>query len=153
MPIKIFITNITKEEILSIIEYYNSTKHSYEPNLKFLPCKEGGFKLDIGIDEYIKKYKKYGYYSITIKQIRFYQNILVSYYNYPGFSKSEEWRLYLAISNTIGRENVKWYESFSGALNSNQDVTPSSTNIKNYIYRSSSTNSLDEIWRPARIRI
>lgn len=151
MPIKVLINHIKKEDILAILDYYNTTKQSGEPNLGVLPCKEGGFKLDIDINTFIQKYKKYGGNIPPIKQIRFHNNILVSYYNFPGFSDSEEWRLYLAIVYSIGRENVKWYNSYSGAIISSPNIKRSPSS--GMILRSRSTNSLDDIWHVPRVRL
>lgn len=117
MPIKVTTSRITLDEIHLILDHYNTNKPANDAYLAYLPCKEGGFKLDISIDEFLGKYKRYGCQSQTpIKQLRWNRNILVSYYNYPGFSPEEESRLFHAMSVVLGRENVRHYETFSAAL-------------------------------------
>ena len=118
MPIKVATKYITSEEIQAIIQNYNYNKPTTEPSIEYLQCSEGGFKLYIGIHEFNKKYKRYGGYTRNgpVKQLRWNRNILVSYYNYPGFSPDEELRLFRAMCDILGRENVEYYETFSSAL-------------------------------------
>lgn len=142
MPIKVTKSRINLDEIRLIIDYYNTNKSENEAFLAYLPCKEGGFKLDISIDEFLGKYKRYGCQHTPIKQLRWNRNILVSYYNYPGFSPEEESRLFNAMSVVLGRENVIHFETFSAALLASPSVRIRSSPG---FYRSMSLGNLDSL--------
>jgi hypothetical protein len=114
---------LTLEEIAHIIEHYNNHKLPNESCLEYLQCKEGGFILHITPTELRQKYKYYNCKHIPVKQIRWNQNILASYFNYPGFTQQEEFRLFQSISSVLekqdvgeGTENrsiVQYFETFS----------------------------------------
>ena len=118
-----YIRYLTLEEIAYIIEHYNNHKLQNESCLEYLQCKEGGFILHITPTELRKKYKYYNCKHIPVKQIRWNQNILASYFNYPGFTQQEEFRLFQSISSVLekqdvgeGTENrsiVQYFETFS----------------------------------------
>lgn len=116
MPIKIAVNRITSEEIKEILNYYNSHKQIDDANLEYLNCNEGGFKLTLPIKEYVKKYTRNGFQIIHSKQMRWHFNLLVAYYNHPSFNKNEEELLYISMQRVLGRENVKWYDSYSSAI-------------------------------------
>lgn len=118
-----YIRYLTLEEIAYIIEHYNNHKLQNESCLEYLQCKEGGFILHITPTELRQKYKYYNCKHIPVKQIRWNQNILASYFNYPGFTQQEEFRLFQSISSVLekqdvgeGMENrsiVQYFETFS----------------------------------------
>jgi hypothetical protein len=116
MPIKVLVKKISKPEIQEILDYYNHLKLPGEPALGYLSCSEGGFKLDLSMNDYIKHYKRYGGRNPPMKQIRWNNNLLVSYYNYPAFSAEEENRLYLAMIHVLGKEKIRFYKTFSDAI-------------------------------------
>ena len=116
MPIKVAKHKITQNEIKDIIEFYNANKPQSETTLQYFSCKEGGFRLvPIGSRDTYRTTNLH-------KQLRWYRNVLVSYYNYPGFSEEEEQLLFQAMSITLGPQNVKHYKAFSIAITSSPSI-------------------------------
>lgn len=100
MPIKIYTEKISFENLQKIINYYNEKKEPNSPKIHYLNCGNGGFII----------------YDKKIKQMRWYYHVLVGYYNYPTFTMEEEYLLYQAMQNTLGTENVTFYNSCSDAI-------------------------------------
>ena len=114
MPIKFF-SNISAKQNQQIVYMYNSVKSPTEMPLEYISGKNGGYRISIKSDE-IQQYRNYSIYNKCSKQIRWNNNILVGYYNIPEFTKIEKNRLYYAMLQVLGKENVKIFASYSDAI-------------------------------------
>ena len=101
MPIKVYST-ISEQDNQQIIQIYNSIKSPTEMPLEKISGKGGGYYFVIKPDEK-RNFRTY-YSNLSTKQIHWNCGILVGYYNFPEFTKTEQNRLYYALLQVLGKK-------------------------------------------------
>jgi hypothetical protein len=121
MPIKVTLPQDTiLEEIVNVANEYNSRKDVSMPRIELLHGTEGGFKIRV---ENLTAYYLQSYVEYTYKQMRWKKNVLISFYNYPGFSLEEETLLFQSMRQIYGKENVLYFPSYGHALANSPSTT------------------------------
>lgn len=130
MTIKIAIpsTKITPGQIEDIIFHFNHMKPLHVGTLESLQKREGGFKIiplpptppskKTPLSETHKNpfMEKYEQEQRIPREFRWnQQKYLVSYCNIPSFSKEEEMLLFDVMCFVLGKQNVKYYETYGDA--------------------------------------
>ena len=119
---------LTKQNIDEIVFQYNNSKpiewesiHSVF-SLQNIFC---GFS--------IKSTKAYSVFILennNCRQIKIYKKYLTAFNNYPSLLIEEELLLFSIMCLVLGKENVKYYKSFSSALSTSPNTNVSFINIK-----------------------
>jgi hypothetical protein len=127
MTIKIAIpsTQITPGQIEDILFHFNHMKPLHVGTLESLQKPEGGFKIiplppikKTKLSEFPKNQfmEKLEYEQSKPREFRWnQQKYLVSYCNIPSFSKEEEILLFDVMCFVLGKQNVKYYETYGEA--------------------------------------
>ena len=129
MTIKIAIpsTKITPGQIEDIIFHFNHMKSKHIGTLESLQKPEGGFKLvPLSPANTAKKHISKTTKNPFMEKLELEQRIprefrwnqqkyLVSYCNIPSFSKEEEMLLFDVMCFVLGKQNVKYYETYGDA--------------------------------------
>jgi len=101
--------SFSKEELIQVLNYYNTNKSQNEQPLEELDRSEGGFMIKKEDYENLK-----GNINDKIKQLRWSKGQLVPFENYCSFSKTEEKLLYESFINVFGKTKLKDFNPHSG---------------------------------------
>ena len=101
MTITVSVDKIKHEDILKILEYYNTYKEDNEELLEILNRAEGGFKIKITskINEDCDENDK-------IYQLRWHKKSLITKLYTIGFKEKQEFLLFQYLFNVLGENNV-----------------------------------------------
>jgi len=128
MPIKLYSLSIlSNENINEIVFQYNNSKlieWEHMRSMFTLHNEFYGFQI-----QSTKNYPQFSQDNNNCKQIRIYRKYLTAYNNYPAFLTEEELLLFSVMSLVLGKENVKYYKSFSSALSTSPNTNVNFINI------------------------
>ena len=110
MTIKVKVSTMELDQIVAILEHYNSNKPPSYPPLEKLNRYESGFQIKI-------REKEFDHCDANekIKQLRWYKKQLIPYRGYPSFNGDEETLLLNALKYVLSEENVE--EEICDAVN------------------------------------